>query len=190
MDPERDENRFRAFYCDLFKLCSYTHEKLHPARLRTCKTFKRLAEEAVLLERTAPKWGRRPHRSKTPPKSRKKKKSAKKSARDNKKKASSSEEEHAAPVYDLCEDEPLAPAFSPPPPVVPPSPSVDPSLMQNLILQAMNTKLDACLESNSKLEARLAAVESRPAASPRPPHRARMVLTRACSPGMCSLVHA
>ena len=32
------------------------------------------------------------------------------------------------------------------------------------MLQAMRTKLDACLESNSKLEARLAAVESRPAA--------------------------
>ena len=26
---KRDENRFRAFYCDLFKLCSYTHKKLH-----------------------------------------------------------------------------------------------------------------------------------------------------------------
>jgi hypothetical protein len=36
------------------------------------------------------------------------------------------------------------------------------------MLQAMSTKLDACMESNSKLEARLAAVESRPAAPSSP----------------------
>ena len=187
---ERDENRFRTFYYDLFKLYRYTHEKLHLARLRTCKTFKRLAEETVLLERTAPKWGRRPHRSETPQKSRKKKKSVKKSTRDKKKASSSSEEEHAAHVYDSCQDEPLAPAFSPPPPVVLPPPSVDPSLMQ--VPQAMSTKLDACLESNSKLEARLAAVTRSLAQlqpPPRPSHRARVVLTRA-GPHPGSLVHA
>ena len=47
-----------------------------------------------------------------------------------------------------------------------PPPSLDPSLMQ--MLQSMSTKLDACMESNTRLEARLAAVESRPAAPSSP----------------------